>query len=391
MMTNKNALIIVQNLSIPTDRRVWREGLYLKKHGFSVFIISPTGKKDDRKYYEDLEGIKIIRFPLISDIGGKYYYFVEYLWSFIAIFFLFLCICPTVQYVQVCNPPDIFFPIGWICRLFNKKFIYDHHDSSPILYLHKYGIEDRNGILYKLLHLCEGFTVQIANSIISTNQVLKEILESEHTVNVDKIYISRNLPDPETFKRVEPNPVLKHGKEHLMTYHGIMGEVDDVEIIVLATNELIKQQINNFHVTIIGDGQTKKQCEELVYKLNLQDYIDFTGMLPTNKLIKYLSTASIGLMPDKKNLLNDISSKNKTVEYMSLGLPFVAFDLKETMDTAWNAALYATNNNYKDFAEKIATLLKNQALRESLKYNAVERMKHYRYEDQMGNYLKAFK
>lgn len=385
------ALIIVQNLSFPLDRRVWREASYLNAHGFNTFVISPTGKNQDKKLYENINGINVFRFPLITDIGGKYYYFIEYLWSFIFIFFISLFLLPKVNFIQVCNPPDIFFPIGWLCRLFNKKFVFDHHDLCPELFLIKFKNLDRKSILYNLLLWCECHTVKSAHRIISVNENYKKIILERHKVKEEKIIVSRNLPDPKVFKRVNPNLELRKEKEHLITYHGVMGEADSVEIIIFAANELKSRGINNFHISIIGDGPTRINLINKTKELDLSNLIDFPGRVSNEKLLEYLSTASFGLLPDLNNPFNDVSSMNKTVEYLTIGLPFIAFDLKETMDTAKDSALYARNNDYKDFANKIQELLGNKRLLEKLKINSIERLKDFSYEETMRNYLSVFK
>ena len=70
-----------------------------------------------------------------------------------------------------------------------------------------------------------------------------------------------------------------------------------------------------------------------------------------------LSTADLGLSPDPLNPLNDVSTMNKTMEYMAFEVPVVAFDLKETRVSAGDAAVYVEPNDVAAYARAIGELL----------------------------------
>ena len=76
-----------------------------------------------------------------------------------------------------------------------------------------------------------------------------------------------------------------------------------------------------------------------------------------------LSTADICVNPDRATPMNDISTMNKILEYMTLGKPIVQFDLREGRVSAGEASLYARRNDPVDFAAKIAELLDDPGLR----------------------------
>ena len=85
-------------------------------------------------------------------------------------------------------------------------------------------------------------------------------------------------------------------------------------------------------------------CGPCSTELGLDDFVEFTGRVPDDAVAGLLSTADVGLCPDPKNPLNDVSTMNKTMEYMAFGLPVVAFDLHETRVSAADAAVYAEPN-----------------------------------------------
>jgi len=89
----------------------------------------------------------------------------------------------------------------------------------------------------------------------------------------------------------------------------------------------------------------------------------FTGWVEAEDIVRYLTVADVGISPDPQNGLNEYCTMVKTMEYMAMGKPTVAFDLAETRFSAQDAALYATPNLVEDFAGKIETLLDDKELR----------------------------
>ncbi|MGH3792229.1 MAG: glycosyltransferase, partial [Pseudonocardiaceae bacterium] len=119
-------------------------------------------------------------------------------------------------------------------------------------------------------------------------------------------------------------------------------------------------------LTLIGDGDAGKELRRLATELQLDDYVEFTGRAPDELVARILSTADIGLSPDPKNPLNDLSTMNKTMEYMAFELPVVAFDLLETRVSAQEAATYAEPNLVEHYADTILDLLKNETRRKEM-------------------------
>ena len=76
-LAGRRVLIIVENLSVPFDRRVWNEARALKMAGAEVCVICPTGKGSEGRY-EELEGIRIYRHPLPIEASGALGYLLEY-------------------------------------------------------------------------------------------------------------------------------------------------------------------------------------------------------------------------------------------------------------------------------------------------------------------------
>src|SRR6185437_318317 len=88
----KHVLIIVENLPVPFDRRVWQEANTLKEHGADVSIICPK-MKGYTESFEQVNGIDIYRHPL-KEGNGVFGYFLEYstalIWEFILSFKIYV-------------------------------------------------------------------------------------------------------------------------------------------------------------------------------------------------------------------------------------------------------------------------------------------------------------
>ena len=88
--------------------------------------------------------------------------------------------------------------------------------------------------------------------------------------------------------------------------------------------------------------------------------------MPDDVVKRVLSTADVGLSPDPKNPLNDVSTMNKTLEYMAFELPVAAFDLLETRVSAGEAAMYAVPNLVESFAKVIVDLIDDEPRRKEM-------------------------
>src|SRR5689334_24847375 len=76
-LKGRKVLIIVENLPVPFDRRVWQEARTLTAAGAQVCVICPTGKGFTERY-ECIEGIHVYRHPLPLDASGALGYLLEY-------------------------------------------------------------------------------------------------------------------------------------------------------------------------------------------------------------------------------------------------------------------------------------------------------------------------
>lgn len=359
--------IIVENLPVPLDRRVWQEARTLRAAGYRVSIICPKGKGFEKKY-EEIEGIEIYRHR-IWEAEGPLGYAFEYLWALILEFWLALKIYFRRRFkvMQACNPPDTIFLVGLFFKLFGVRFIFDHHDLNPELFEVKFG-EDRK-LLHRLVLLAERWTYKTARVSIATNESFREVALTRGGKRPEQVFVVRSCPTLDRIRRLDPAPELKQGKRFMVVYLGVMGPQEGLDLFLQAIAYLVKTKgRQDIQFVFIGGGTEQPSIEQQARQMGLDSCVTFTGWISVQeeRAMRYLSTADVCVAPDPRNPINDRSTMNKILEYMACARPVVLFDLTEGRRSAGDAALYAKPNDPLDFAGQILTLLNSESLRERL-------------------------
>lgn len=384
-------LIIVQNLPVPFDRRVWLECQSLVRAGYDVSVICPTGDGTGREQVVD--GVRILAYPPYAPGGGAVGFFIEYAYSFLATAWLAFKARRrgTFRVVQACNPPDIFWPLARVLRLLDgSRFVFDHHDLCPELFESRFPDGPRP-FLRGLLRL-ERETFRAADRVTSTNDSYAAIARSRGHKAPEHVTVVRTGPDPERLRRQEPDPGQRRGREHLVAYIGVMGPQDGVDIVLEAADIIVNTfGRHDISFTLMGKGDCYPDLVAQRDQLGLADYVDMPGRVPDETVKAVFSTAEVGLSPDPLNPLNDVSTMNKTMEYMAFGLPVVAFELRETRVSAQDAARYVEPGDVEGYARAIVELLDNPEEREVMGRRGRERVEqHLAWEHQRVGYVAVF-
>ncbi len=364
MPASHKVLMLVENLSVPADPRVWREACTLRRYGFQVAIICPKGETRDQESYICLEGIHIYRYHLSTTIEKASDYIKEYSVAMLMTFLLSLRVLfrHGFDVIHAANPPDMFFALGLFYKLLRKKYVFDQHDLAPEIFRAKF--QNRMKTLYRLHLLFERLSYKIADIVITTNESQKRIALQRGGCAEENVFVVRNGPDLTRFVESKPELALKQGKQFLLAYVGVMGAQDGVELVLHALHELVHvRQRQDVSLVLMGDGDQLPMLKALTHTLDLEDVVHFAGWVAKADMLRYLTITDVGLSPDPSNELNDHSTMLKTMEYMAMGKPVVAFDLLETRFSAQDAALYATPNEVASFTDAIETLLNDEALR----------------------------
>lgn len=353
---NKHILIIVENLPVPFDRRVWQEANTLKDNGAKISIICPK-MKDYTSSYEVINGIEIYRHSLPVEARGATGYLLEYSIALFWEFFLSWKIYFKKRFhvIHGCNPPDLIFLVAIWFKIFGVRYVFDHHDINPELYFAKY---NRKGLFYKMMLLFERLTFATADYSIATNESYKEIATRRGKMAEDKIQVIRSGPKLDRLKLLPRDNQYLRGRKYLVGYVGVIGEQEGIDLLLESVKYIISLR-QDIQFAIVGGGTDLNNLIQLSAQMGLNEFVDFYGRVPDELMIAILNSADVCVNPDKPTEMNNLSTMNKIMEYMALKKPIVQYDLKEGRFSAQEASLYAECGDIKDFANKIIQLIDN--------------------------------
>jgi glycosyltransferase involved in cell wall biosynthesis len=363
--TGEHVCIVVQNLPVPFDRRVWLECRALRDAGYEVSVVCPKGKGDPA--YQQLDNVHLYKYRAFPPITRQIMFVAEYLWSILATFAGLVRAWRRRPFsvVQVCNPPDVLFAAVLPFRVRGVRMVFDQHDLCPELYRSRF--DGPAALPYRALLLAERLTYRLSTQVISTNESYRRVALRRGRKSPADVTVVRTGPDPDRMRRTEPDEPLTRGHEHLLVYIGVMGPQDGVDLALRAMHHIVHVRgRTDVALTLIGDGDAGTGLRRLAGELDLGDHVEFTGRAPDALVTRLMSTADVGLSPDPKNALNDVSTMNKTMEYMAFELPVVAFDLVETRVSAQDAAVYAEPNRVDAYADLVLDLLGDEVRRKQM-------------------------
>lgn len=364
-LQGRHVLMVVENLPLPFDRRVWQQARTLKAAGAEVSIICPAGKGYEARR-EVIEGIAIHRHPLPLEAKRKAAFLIEYgaalFWQTVLAWRIFFG--RRFDVIHGCNPPDLIFLVAWPFKLLGVRYIFDHHDIAPELFEAKFA---RRGMLWRLLLVFERLSFMAADVSIATNQSYRAIATGRGRMPPERVHVVRSGPDTARLQAVPPAPKWRNGRAHMVGYVGVMGEQEGIDLLIEAARLIVHERgRRDIQFVLVGSGPALQELEMLAAAQGLGDVFTFTGRASDEALLEILSTMDVGVNPDRVNAMNDQSTMNKILEYMSLGKAMVQFDVTEGRFSAQGASLYARPNDPADLADKIIALIDDPAQRTAM-------------------------
>jgi glycosyltransferase involved in cell wall biosynthesis len=367
-------LILVENLSVPFDRRVWHECTTLVSAGHEVSVICPRGKRHDLEPYAELGGVRIYRYPPPRGARSLAGYLREYPYMLAWTQRLAWRIWRERGFdaIHACNPPDLFFLIGRFFRRYGVSFVYDQHDANPEILIAKRGGEERKGVPERVVRWAERCTYSLADVVIAPNDSYRALALSRGGKSSEDVFVVRSAPRGEEFLPGTGDGFDRRGHRFLVGYLGVMGKQDGVDLLVRAVGMLVAEHYDVL-LYLAGDGESYAEIEALVRELGLRDNVVMAGYQTKEEFTPALGNADVCVAPDPPGPFNDISTMNKIVEYMALGRACVAFGLPENRVTGADVAAYADEPTVRSLARVIARLLDDEQERARMGARARER------------------
>jgi glycosyltransferase involved in cell wall biosynthesis len=388
-----SVLHLSENLPLPFDRRVWMELNALRAGGWQVSAICPMGDGWVAPF-EVIDGIHVWRYPPPPPARG----FVSYAWEFLYCFLQTARLSLVVSgrrgfdVIHAANPPDTFWAVAAFYKLFGKRYVFDHHDLCPELYLSRFGADREGSLPHRVLRLLERAQFLTADLVISTNESYRQVAITRGRFPAERVFVVRSGPSRERFATLRAvDPALRRGRRHLVAYLGVMAPQDGVDHLLRAARILVDRGRTDVAYTLIGAGDSFDELQAMARDLGLEDAVEFTGRIPDEAVERILATADVCACPDPLNPLNDVSTMNKVLEYMACGRPIVAYDLREHRYSAGDGALYAEPNREDCLADRIAELLDDPARRERMgEYNRRRFLETMAWEYSSAELLRAY-
>ena len=360
----RRVLIIVENLPVPFDRRVWAEATTLKNAGYDVVVICPKGRGHNESA-ETIDGIQVYRHNLPLEARGASAYLIEYSGALFWEFLLSIKVAwrHGFDVIHACNPPDLIFIIGLFYKVFGgKSFLFDHHDINPEFFEAKFG---RKGLFWRLLVAAEKLSFRTADVSIATNESYRKIAIDRGEMAPDRVFVVRSGPNLDRVRKAPADPRWRNGRRFLVGYVGVISQTEGIDLLLGAAKHIVRtRERSDVHFVIAGTGPEWHEVAQMCGSMQLGEYVTFTGRVDDEALFSMLSTADVCVNPDRVTPYNDRSTMNKIMEYMALGKPIVQYDVTEGRFSAQEASLYAKPNDPADFGEKILELLEDPLRRD---------------------------
>lgn len=391
MSAGPRVVIVVQNLPVPYDRRVWLEATTLQQAGYDVTVVCPaTAEFPQRRI--TLEGVAIRRYRLPFDGSSAPSLVLEFAWALLAVGFILagLRTRGRIDVLHACNPPETYWVLGRLFRLGGTRYLFDHHDLSPEMYRAKFA--HPSSLVNKALLWLERQTYRTADGVIATNESYRRVVSARTGYDPAEVIVVRSGPSLDRFTLLSPDDSLRHGRRHLLVFLGEIGEQDGVDALVRVVRVLVDRGVD-VHCLVIGGGPHQPAIARYAVEQGVSDRCTFTGRISDDReLSRLLSSADVGVVPDPNTDWSRLSTVNKVMEYMFFRLPIATFDLPETRNSAGDAAAYATPDDVEDLARVIAELLDDPDRRRRMGQLGGQRLRdELAWEHSVGPLLEAYR
>ncbi|MGH3453961.1 MAG: glycosyltransferase family 4 protein [Nocardioidaceae bacterium] len=373
--------VVVENLPAYEDTRLRKQLRDLLGAGYRISVITQAGPENQP--YRELDNLALLEYRPPPEPRGPIGHAREYLTSFAwaALRLGRLRRRGPIDVLQVCQPPDVYFPLGWVVRRLGARVLVDQRDLMPELFAARYP-NAPHGLTF-VLHWLERRTQRSADHSIGVNDYLRERMIAAGGAP-DRVSIVRNGPVLSRVDRARPDQSWRR-HAHQVCWIGKMGRQDRVDLVLKVAEHVIRDLgRDDIGFVLLGDGECLKELRELVRERDLGPWIALPGWLSEAEVFGCLAAADVGI---DTSLQSEVSPV-KAMEYMAFGLPVVAFDLLETRRTVESAGVYVSPGDVTGFGDELTKLVDDAEGLEKLGRTGRERVEtELAWERQVETYL----
>ncbi len=389
-LVGRHVVILLENMPYPQDRRVRLESEALLGAGARVTVLAPAGSgQADR---ERIEGVDVQRFPRGVEARSSFGYVREYGSAFVHFARLLAAVRrdAPIDVLHACTPPDVFFPLAWWARRKGARFVFDHHDASPELYLDKGG--SSLSPAYWALRVAEWCSYRAADAVVASSAPLAQFARERGGVEASRVFLVRTGINESRLavRSSPPRPASSSGA--VVGFLGGMARQDGLDYLMDAAR-IIRHERGRADVSwlLIGDGPERSRLEQETRALGLGEVVRFAGFVADEgQLDRLLADVEVCVTPDPVTSFNRSCMMAKVFDYLTAGRAQVAFPLPETQAIAGDAALFVEPNSAAALADGILSLVDNPVRRREMEESARRRARQCLWQDSVEQLLAAY-
>ncbi len=227
---------------------------------------------------------------------------------------------------------------------------------------------DPEGLFYRPARWLEKQIDHLPAAIITSSHHAANLLEIQFGCSTDRIHVVSDCVNPGAFELSRDLGALKALRSQLaippdrqiVVYLGLLAEWQGISILLQAARRVVDHRPNT-HFLIMGYPAVD------VYRakasiLGLDGNVTFTGKIPYEDAPTYLSLGEVAVAPK----ISATEGSGKLLNYMSIGLPTVAFDITVSREYLNDLGIYASPGDQDSLAQALETVLENRDLAVSL-------------------------
>ena len=211
----RHVAIVVENVALGVDTRLRKQVHDLLANGHRVSVV--TMRSADNVGYRTTSNLRVLEYPPPPEVTGSIGYVVEYLVSLAWAVALLsrLRLRGRIDVLQVCQPPDVYFPLCWLLRWSGTRVVIDQRDLMPELFAARY--DDPSRAMLGILRWLERRTQRVADHTLCVNEYLRDRLV-DAGAEPATISIVRNGPVLARVEKVSADPTLKESQRFLICW-----------------------------------------------------------------------------------------------------------------------------------------------------------------------------